>query len=291
MFCSIIHVVINMKKFALVLEGGAFRGVYTAGVLDVLLSNNIYADCVVGVSAGALNGLNYISKQVGRSAKININYCNDSKYIGRKALLKNKGIIGFDYLFGEISNKLVPFDYEEFNKSNQRFVAVATNCITGDSEYFEKNICSDIFLATQASSSMPLASSIVKINGIPYLDGAVSVPVPVKWAIEQGYEKIIVVLTRDMNYKKTNITNKLKFLYSFAYRKYPNLINKLYTMSERYNELRKDIDNMNNIFLIRPQKEVTVSRLEKDKEKLKTLYKQATEQTSLYIPKIKEYLD
>lgn len=233
-----------MIEGALVLEGGALRGVYTSGVLDVFIKNNIEFECVVGVSAGALNAMNYVTKQYGRSARINLEYHNDPNYIGSKALVKNKGIIGFDYLFGEISKNKIPFDFEKFKNTKQRFVAVATECENAVPTFFEKTNCDDLFKAVQASSSMPLASKMVEINGKHYLDGAVTVSVPVEWAIEQGYKKIVVVLTRDKNYRKPLVSNKMKHLYKLAYHKYPQLLTKLYTMPERYNELQKKIANL-----------------------------------------------
>ena len=271
-----------MIKAALVLEGGALRGMYTSGVLDTFLKNNMEFECVAGVSAGALNAMSYISKQPGRSAKINLEYCDDPRYIGRKAFIKNKGIIGYDYLFGDISENKVPFDYKSFENTNQRFIIVTTNCEKAETEYLEKSNCNDLFKAAQASSSMPLASAMVEINNNHYLDGAVTTSIPVKWALEQGYEKVVVVLTRDKTYRKPMLSNKMKKLYKLAYHKYPKLIEKLNTMPERYNKLQDeiiDLEKEGKIFIIRPEKEVTVSRLEKDKEKLENLYKEGIAET------------
>lgn len=283
-----------MIKAALVLEGGALRGMYTSGVLDTFLKNNMEFECVAGVSAGALNAMSYISKQPGRSAKINLEYCDDPRYIGRKAFIKNKGIIGYDYLFGDISENKVPFDYKSFENTNQRFIIVTTNCEKAETEYLEKSNCNDLFKAAQASSSMPLASAIVEINNNHYLDGAVTTSIPIKWAIEQGYEKVVVVLTRDRTYRKPMLSNKMKKLYKLAYHKYPKLIEKLNTMPERYNKLQEeliDLEKEGKIFIIRPEKEVTVSRLEKDKEKLENLYKEGIAEAEKNLDALKEYLE
>lgn len=283
-----------MIKAALVLEGGALRGMYTSGVLDTFLKNNMEFECVAGVSAGALNAMSYISKQPGRSAKINLEYCDDPRYIGRKAFIKNKGIIGYDYLFGDISENKVPFDYKSFENTNQRFIIVTTNCEKAETEYLEKSNCNDLFKAAQASSSMPLASAMVEINNNHYLDGAVTTSIPVKWALEQGYEKVVVVLTRDKTYRKPMLSNKMKKLYKLAYHKYPKLIEKLNTMPERYNKLQDEIielEKEGKIFIIRPEKEVTVSRLEKDKEKLENLYKEGIAETEKNLDALKEYLE
>ena len=282
-----------MIKAALVLEGGALRGMYTSGVLDTFLKNNMEFECVAGVSAGALNAMSYISKQPGRSAKINLEYCDDPRYIGRKAFIKNKGIIGYDYLFGDISENKVPFDYKSFENTNQRFIIVTTNCEKAETEYLEKSNCNDLFKAAQASSSMPLASAMVEINNNHYLDGAVTTSIPVKWALEQGYEKVVVVLTRDKTYRKPMLSNKMKKLYKLAYHKYPKLIEKLNTMPERYNKLQEeliDLEKEGKIFIIRPEKEVTVSRLEKDKEKLENLYKEGIAEAEKNLDALREYL-
>lgn len=283
-----------MIKAALVLEGGALRGMYTSGVLDTFLKNNMEFECVAGVSAGALNAMSYISKQPGRSAKINLEYCDDPRYIGRKAFIKNKGIIGYNYLFGDISENKVPFDYKSFENTNQRFIIVTTNCEKAETEYLEKSNCNDLFKAAQASSSMPLASAMVEINNNHYLDGAVTTSIPVKWALEQGYEKVVVVLTRDKTYRKPMLSNKMKKLYKLAYHKYPKLIEKLNTMPERYNKLQEeliDLEKEGKIFIIRPEKEVTVSRLEKDKEKLENLYKEGIAEAEKNLDALKEYLE
>ena len=283
-----------MIKAALVLEGGALRGMYTSGVLVTFLKNNMEFECVAGVSAGALNAMSYISKQPGRSAKINLEYCDDPRYIGRKAFIKNKGIIGYDYLFGDISENKVPFDYTAFENTSQRFIIVTTNCEKAETEYLEKSNCNDLFKAAQASSSMPLASAMVEINNNHYLDGAVTTSIPVKWALEQGYEKVVVVLTRDKTYRKPILSNKMKKLYKLAYHKYPKLIEKLNTMPERYNKLQEeliDLEKEGKIFIIRPEKEVTVSRLEKDKEKLENLYKEGIAETEKNLDALKEYLE
>ena len=283
-----------MIKAALVLEGGALRGMYTSGVLDTFLKHNMEFESVAGVSAGALNAMNYISKQPERSAKINLEFCDDPRYIGRKAFIKNKGIIGYDYLFGDISKNKIPFDYEAFENTKQRFIIVTTNCEKAQTEYLEKSNCNDLFKAVQASSSMPLASAMMEINGNHYLDGAVTTSIPVEWALEQGYEKIVVVLTRDKTYRKPMASGKMKKLYKLAYHKYPELIEKLNTMPERYNNLQERLLNLEKegkIFIIRPKKKVNVSRLEKDKTKLDNLYKEGIAETEECLDELKKYLE
>lgn len=282
-----------MQDITLILEGGALRSLYTSGVLDVLMKYNIEASCVMGVSAGALTGMNYISKQQKRTAKINIENCDNSRYIGIKALRKEKGLIGYNYLFNDISKDKYPFDFETFKNSNQKFISVVTNCEEGKTEYIEKNDCKgnleEIFKVVQASSSMPLCSKMVKIGNNHYLDGAVSMPIPIEYALKNGCKNIVLVLTRDRNYRKPELSKRMKSLYKHVYSKYPKLVEKLCTMPERYNKIKKEINELEKegkIIVIAPEKPVTVSRLEKDKEKLKELYKIGTQDTEKMIDKI-----
>lgn len=279
-----------MQDLTLILEGGALRSVYTSGVLDVLMKYNVEANYVLGVSAGALTGMNYISKQPKRSANINIEYCDNPRYIGAKALRKEKGLIGYDYLFNEISKKEYPFDYETFKFSEQKFISVITNCEKGITEYVEKNDCKEnIFKVVQASSSMPLCSKMVEIGKNHYLDGAVTMPIPVGWAIDNKHKNILVVLTRDRNYRKPEVSNTMKRVYKRVYHKYPKLVEKLCTMPERYNKLKEhinDLEKQGRIMVIAPKVPVTVSRLEKDKEKLKKLYQDGVNDAEEYITQI-----
>ena len=256
----------------IVLEGGAFRGVYTSGVLDRLMQADINMDCTIGVSAGAMNGFNYVSGQIGRSGRINLTYRHDPRYIGYRALRDNHGITGFDFLFNEIPNVL-PFDEETFNSTPRRFVVVATNCITGEPVYFEKGKCADIFKAAQASASVPIASKMVYIDGSPYLDGGCSMKIPVDWAIEQGYEKIVVVRTRERRYRKP--PQRLDALYERLYDTYPILRENLEHETEIYNELCDHLDALEKqgrIFVIAPTRPVRILRFEGDMEKLGALY-------------------
>ena len=279
-----------MQDITLILEGGALRSLYTSGVLDVLMKYNIEANCVMGVSAGALTGMNYISKQPKRTAKINIENCDNSNYIGLKALRKERGLIGYGYLFNDISKEKYPFDFETFKNSNQKFISVVTNCEEGKTEYVEKQDCKDdIFKVVQASSSMPLCSKMVKIGNNHYLDGAVTMPIPVDYALKNKYNNIVVVLTRDRNYRKPEISKRMKSLYKHVYGKYPKLVEKLCTMPERYNKIKEEINELERegkITVIAPSKPVNVSRLEKDKEKLKALYEEGSRDMEENINKI-----
>lgn len=283
-----------MSKTALVLEGGAMRSLYTSGVLDVLMENNVEVDAVIGVSAGALTGANYISKQIGRSAKINIEFCDNSNYIGLKAIKNSKGLFGFNYLFNEISEVKNPFDVNAFNNSKCKFVVGATNCNTGKTEYFIKDNWNNIKKVIQASSSMPLVSSMVDINGVNYLDGAIDCNIPLNWALENEYEKIIVVLTRDEKYIKEPLSDKMKKIYSLVYKKYPELIKTMYSRPEEYNKLTNEIKALEvkgRVMVLRPAKPIEVERLEKDKEKLKELYEFGKKETKEKLEQITDYIN
>lgn len=284
-----------MNKTALVLEGGAMRSLYTSGVLDVLMENNVDVDAVIGVSAGALTGANYISKQIGRSAKINIEYCDNSSYIGLKAIKQSKGLFGFEYLFNEISEKEVPFDVETFDNNEEcKFVVGATNCNTGKTEYFIKDNWENIAKVIQASSSMPLVSNMVDINGVKYLDGAIECNIPIKWALDNNYEKIIVVLTRDAGYEKKPLSNNMKKAYSIVYKKYPELVKTMYNRPKAYNDLREEIkklEEQGRVLVLRPNDPIDVARLEKDKEKLKRLYEIGRKEASDKLKEIIEYIE
>ena len=256
-----------MINCALVLEGGALRSVYAAGVLDVFLENDIKFEYVVGVSAGALNAGNYISGQIGRSAKVNIDYVDDPRYIGIRHLLREGSIFNFDFLFGEPTKEWMPYDKMAFKNSKQRYIIGATNCITGEQDFFERKEYSELIKVLTASSTLPILSKTAYINGVPYIDGGVGNAIPLKKAISDGYQKIVIVLTRPEEYKsKENVM--LNMALSTYYHKYPQLVKKLCTMSKRYNLLLqqiKEMERQNKIFVIRPTTALRVGRIEKIK--------------------------
>ena len=167
-------------KIGLVLEGGAMRGMYTAGVLDVFLDKNIQVDCIIGVSAGALFGVNYKSRQMGRTLRYNIKYAKDSRYMGFKSLVRTGNIINKEFCFDEIPNKLDIFDYDTFNKTKEKFYAVVTNVDTGSPEYIEIKDLHESMEYLRASGSMPFVSKMVEIDGKKYLDGGISDSIPVE---------------------------------------------------------------------------------------------------------------
>lgn len=193
----------NDNKVALVLEGGALRGLYTAGVLDVFMENDIKVDSIFGVSAGALFGINYRSKQIGRALRYNLKYAHDKRYMGLYSLLTTGDIMNREFCFNKLVNELDPLDFETYNSSDVEFYAVVTNVESGKAEYIEINDARRDMEYLRASGSMPFVSNLVEIDGNKYLDGAASDPIPFKKALDLGYGKIIVVQTRPAGYFKT----------------------------------------------------------------------------------------
>ena len=276
----------------IVLEGGSFRGLYTGGVLDSLMEHEINLACTIGVSAGALNGFNYAAGQIGRSSRFNLSHRHDKNYVGLPALVRNRGIFGFDVLFDDTRNG-DPLDHERFNDPRRRFIAVATDCNTGEPAYFERGACSDIFKAIQASASMPLFSAMILIDGQQYLDGGCSVSIPLAWALEDGYEKIVVVRTRDRAFRKMPPSEFAQRMRKVFYHKYPDFLKTWESGTDRYNALCDRIDKLESqgrIFVIAPSTPVTVTRLEKDMEKLGALYWQGWQDTENQIEALRTYL-
>ena len=280
-----------MKKIGLVLEGGAMRGLYTAGILDSLLDTNIKIDGIIGVSAGALFGVNYCSKQKGRVLRYNTKYANDPRYMGLKSLLTTGNLVNTEFAYKELPLKLDIFDEEEYSKSKTDFYAVITNINTGKPEYKKIINCSIQIDELRASGSMPFVSKPVKIDNNYYLDGALGDSIPVLKMKEMGYDKIIVILTRPTEYRKKK-SNQL--LPKLLYKKYPNLINAINTRYIKYNEtldLIIDMENKKEIFVFRPSKDLNIKRVEKDTEKLNSMYQLGIEDFNNNLKKLRKYLN
>ncbi len=268
----------DSKNIGLVLEGGGMRGVFTCGVLDYFMDNNIDFPYAIGVSAGACNGLSFISKQRGRAKFSNIDLLDKYKYIGFKHYIRKRNIMDFDLLFHEFPDNIIPYDYNKYFASPTRFEMVTSNCLTGKAEYYEdksdKNRVIDI---AKASSSLPIVCPITYVDNIPMLDGGICDSVPVVRAIEQGYRKNVVILTRNKGYRKEKKDVKIP---SFIYRKYPAMRQALSTRNSLYNaqlDLVDKLEEEGSVFVIRPQKPVLVDRIEKDINKLTALYQEGYE--------------
>lgn len=279
-------------KTALVLEGGAMRGLYTAGVLDKFLEENIKFDAVIGVSAGALFGINYKSKQLGRALRYNLKYAKNKDYIGFSSFIRTGNVMNKEFCFDKLVNIYDPFDFKTYQNNKTLFYATVTNIKNGKAEYpllTDLTINNDMeFL--RASGSMPFLSKPVKVNDNYYLDGALADSIPIKKMEELGYNKIVVVLTRPSGYVKKQ---KLSHLTKIKYRKYPHLINSINSRYQKYNETIKYIEkeeSQNKIVVIRPTKDLHVHRLEKNLNKLEGIYNLGYQDTTINIAKIKKYL-
>ena len=263
------------NQTGLVLEGGGMRGVFTCGVLDYLMDHDIRFPYTIGVSAGACNGLSYMSRQRGRAKYSNIDLLEKYHYIGLKHLLKKRNILDFDLLFPE---HILPYDYQAYFDSPERYVMVTTNCLTGEADYFEekkdKNRVIDI---VRASSSLPFVCPIAYVDGIPMLDGGIVDSIPLQRAIHDGYRNNVVVLTRNRGYRKENKDIRIP---PFVYRKYPKMREALSRRCAAYNaqlEMVERMEEEGDILVIRPQKPVVVDRIERDIQKLTDLYEEGYE--------------
>lgn len=258
---------------ALVLEGGGLRGVFTCGVLDCFMDNGIRFPFTVGVSAGACNGLSYMSGQRGRARASNIDLMDKYHYVGFRYLLTQGCIMDFKLLFEDFPEKIIPYDYDAYFSNPDRFVMVTTNCLTGKAEYFEERQSSArVMDIVRASSSLPFVSPITYVDGVPMLDGGIVDSIPVQYAMDMGYDKLVVVLTRNRGYRKKNGSMPLA---KAMYRKYPLLQKALSQRNAVYNrtmELIERLEDEGRIIVIRPVKPVQVGRMEKDTAKLAALY-------------------
>lgn len=280
-----------MKK-GLILEGGAMRGLFSAGVMDVLLENGIAFDGIIGVSAGAAFGVNYKSHQIGRVVRYNMKFARDKRYCGLRVLLKTGDIYSTEFCYGEVPLVHDVFDFDTFENDPTEFYVVATDIETGKAVYHKYLGRSDGgFDWIRASASMPLVSHIVEINGQKLLDGGIADSIPVKFFESIGYEKNIAILTRHQGYRKTK--NKALPLIKCKYRKYPKLIEKVKNRHIEYNDALdyvEEKEKSGHLFVIRPEAKLPVSRIEKDPEKLKAAYEIGRQTAIKRLCEIKEYL-
>jgi predicted patatin/cPLA2 family phospholipase len=283
-----------IHNVALVLEGGSLRTLYTSGVLDVFMENEIEFGCIIGVSAGALNGANYIANHIGRSARINIMHSNDSNYYGIRQFLFKGSIFNFNYLFYSPIKDIYPYNENALINSKQKFIICATDCETVKAVYFEKHNYNELVQALQASSSVPLICKPVNVDGIVCLDGGLTDPVCVHKAFSEGYEKVVVVLTRAYNQRRRNIPAPIRVLIKMFYKKYPKLIAALNNFPNQYNSKIEEINKMEQegkIFVIRPSRKINIRGIEKDARKLVDLYLQGRADARKLLPQMSEYIN
>ena len=261
-------------KTGLILEGGAMRGMYTAGVLDVMMENHIWVDAAVGVSAGAVFGCNYKSKQIGRTIRYNKKYGRDPRYAGFHSLLKTGDYFGTEFCYHEIPERLDPFDSETFQSNPMDFYVVGTDVTTGKAVYHK---CTDgkgkDLEWFRASASMPLLSNIVEVDGYRLLDGGIADSIPLEWFCSIGYERNIVILTRDRSYQKKK--NKMIPLFKTLLRQYPEVAKAMARRHTMYNhelKLVEEQEKEGKALVIRPSEPITISRTENAPEKLEEVY-------------------
>lgn len=258
----------------LVLEGGAMRGMFTAGVTDVMMENGIEFDGLVGVSAGAVFGCNYKSKQPGRTIRYNLKYCKDPRYASFRSLIKTGSVYGEKFCYEELPNVLDPYDYETCEKNQLAFYVVATDVETGKAVYHKCMDCRENdLLWMRGSASMPLVSSIVEVDGYKLLDGGMADSIPLKFSEQQGYNKNIVILTQPLGFVKKK--NKMLPIMRVKLRKYPKLLETIAHRHEVYNDTLRYIDEQEtagDIYVIRPKFKLDVGSVEHDSDKLKAVY-------------------
>ena len=261
-------------KTGLILEGGAMRGMFTAGVIDVMMENGIKFDGAIGVSAGAAFGCNYKSNQPGRVIRYNKKYCRDKRYCSIRSLIKTGDMYGADFCYHEMPEKLDIFDCDTFRQSPMEFYAVCTDLVSGKPVYkrLENADYADMEWL-RASASMPLASRIVELDGYCLLDGGISDSIPLKYFESIGYDRNIVVLTQPRGYVKGK--NKLMLPLKISLKKYPAVIKALADRHIMYNETIKYIEQKEKsgeILVIRPEKALEIGRTEHNPDKLERVY-------------------
>lgn len=275
---------------SLILEGGTFRPIFSAGVMDALLDNNIIFPYCIGVSAGITNGVSYISKQKKRNLDILMTYRNDKRYLGLRNFLKCKSLFGLDFVYGEIPNKLSPFDMETYQKYEGKVLVGVTNAITGKTEYFDGKELDDKCSILRATCAIPLFFPAIKINNSYYYDGGICDPVPIRKAIDDGNEKHLIVLTRPKEYRK-NLSKGNIIVSKLFRKKYPNLKEPLLTRHNHYNETIRfceELEAQGKAVIIRPTLEQSIESFEKDVNKLREGYNNGYKMAIENLDKIKE---
>ena len=278
-------------KIGLVLEGGAMRGLYTAGVLDVMMDNGIRADTVIGTSAGVLFGVNYASGQRGRALRYNKKYAPKGCYMGIRSLLTTGNIINKQFAYYDLPSKLDVFDEEAFEASGIDFYATVTNVETGEAEYIQITDCFRQIEVMRATAAMPYVSKIVEYDGRKYLDGGVADSIPVVKIREMGCDKVIVVLTRPIEYRKGRTNPRLANL--FYGKKYPKAAERINSRPDEYNACVEKIIEMEkrgDVFVIRPSRLVKVKHIERDTEKLQAIYDLGAADCAEKLDALRQYL-
>ncbi|EJT6152899.1 patatin-like phospholipase family protein [Clostridium perfringens] len=259
---------------SLVLEGGTFRPIFSAGVMDALLDNNIIFPYCIGVSAGITNGFSYFSNQKGRNIEILKKYRNDKRYLSLSNFFKYRSIFGLDFVFDELANKLFPYDFNALSNYKGKVLVGVTNANTGKTEYLDGKVKDEKYMALRATCAIPILFPAIKINGNEYYDGGLLDPIPIKKAIADGNEKHLIVLTRPKSYRKT-LGKSNKLASKIVGRKYPNLKDTFLSRHIKYNETVKfceELEKAGKAIIIRPNEDEAIESFEKDVTKLEEAY-------------------
>lgn len=282
-----------MSKVGLVLEGGSLRGLYSAGVLDIMMDNDINIDCIVGTSAGALFGPNYFSNQRGRAIRYNKRFCKDRRNISMLSFILTGNVVNKNFAYYKITKELDIFDNETFMKSGKELYVTATNIESGKCEYFKINDVLEDMEKLRATSAIPIMTRPVKIDDKYYLDGGVSDSIPVKKCLELGCDKVIVVLTQPEGFIKKKISDKKVKTIKFVFRKYPKLIERMLNRHNDYNECINYINELEKegkAFVIRPSEKLDIDLIERNPEKLEDIYQIGIKDMKKKIKNLKKYL-
>jgi len=280
-------------KIGLVLEGGASRAIFTCGILDALLDNDIYINYVAGTSAGIAYGVSYLSKQRGRNHLITAEYMHDKRYMGFGNMLKrdNRAYYGMDFAFHEIPEKLLPYDYEEYKRNGENGFGAVTNIETGETEYMRVLAADRYWTVLRASCALPLLFQPIKINGQYYMDGGMTDSIPFKYALDSGLDKIIVILTRPRGYVKQ--PEKFAGLVKMAYPKYPKLAEAIKTRHIVYNRQIEDLSVLEKdgtALVLAPEKDYGIHRTENDPKILLPFEKEGYDYGVRNMDKIKRFI-
>lgn len=280
-------------KIGLVLEGGSMRGMYTAGVLDTFMDAGVNVDGMIGVSAGALFGPNYFSKQKGRVIRYNKRFCKDHRYMSLLSFLFTGNIVNKKFAFYDVTTKYDIFDNDTFKKNNRGYYVTVTNVETGEAEYLEVKDILEEMEKLRASAAIPFVSHMVEIEGKKYLDGGISDSIPVIKCKSMGYDKVIVVLTRPIDYRKEPLSEKILKLMSVKYKKYPHFIDTMKNRYVRYNKTVEtiiDMENKKEIFVIRPSEAIKLKTVERNSANLQAVYDLGVKDCKSRIEELMEYL-
>ncbi len=283
----------NKKKTILVCEGGSLRGMYTSGVIDTFMDENIHIDAIIGVSAGALFSPNYFSNQKGRALRYSKRFCNDKRNMSFRNFLFTGNLVSKQFAYYDITLKHDIFDNKTFMKNNTGFYAACTNVETGEAEYLEMHDIVKEMEILRATAAIPFVSQMVKLNGKKYLDGGVGDSIPVLQAKKMGYDKIIVVLTRDASYRKDPLSKAMEYLLKLRYWRYPKFIEAMMNRHNRYNQTLEQIQAMKNsheLFVISPSSPIQMHTIERDPDKLQSVYDLGVKDCKNLIHELKDYL-